>query len=177
MEKMNMMALEIGCGKHKEKGAIGVDIFRTDATDIVCDLNGRHLPFDENTFDRVYARDVLEHLADIKAVMEEIHRVCKNNAEVHIRVPHFSSTHAYGDFTHRHFFNTESFNYFTGGFGQYDYYSKARFEKTGLKINFWKLNRLNGASFFANRFPLFYEKYLAFIFTAMNMEVRLRVLK
>lgn len=171
-----MRILEIGCGKKKTAGAIGVDICRTDATDAICDLNAT-LPFYDNVFDKIVAVDVLEHLKDIKLVVEEIHRVCKPGAEVYIRVPHFSSTHSYGDFTHRHFFNTESFDYFTGGFEQFDYYSKARFEKKRVKINFWKLHRLTGFSVFANLFPNLYEKYLPFIFTSMNIEFVFKVLK
>jgi len=46
-----------------------------------------------------------------------------------------------------------------------------------FKINFWRLHRLNGISSFANRFPLFYEKYFAFVFPAMNIEVTLKVVK
>lgn len=172
-----MKILEIGCGKVKAKGAIGIDMHRTPATDAVCDLDAPHLPFADDTFEKVYAIDVLEHLKDVKAIMEEIHRVLKPGGEALIRVPHFSSTHAYGDFTHRHFFNTESFNYFTGGFDQYDYYTKARFEKVGLRLNFWKLHRVDGVSFFANLCPLFYEKYLAFSLTAMNIELRLKAVK
>lgn len=171
-----MRILEIGCGKKKPEGSIGIDICRTEATDALCDLN-RPFPFLDDTFDRIHAVDVLEHLVDIKAVMEEVHRVSKPGAEVFIRVPHFSSTHAYGDFTHRHFFNSESFGYFTGGFGQYDFYTKVRFEKMSLRINFWKLHRISGFSFFANLFPVFYEKYLPFIFTAMNIEIKLKAVK
>ncbi|MEK7396061.1 MAG: hypothetical protein AAB116_03895, partial [Candidatus Poribacteria bacterium] len=90
--------------------------------------------------------DVLEHLEDIKLVMEEIHRIAKTDADIFIRVPHFSSTHAYCDFTHKHFFTTESFNYFTGDFPQYDFYSSAKFCKIKIKINFWRLHRLNSVA-------------------------------
>ncbi|OGP07198.1 MAG: hypothetical protein A3G39_02310 [Deltaproteobacteria bacterium RIFCSPLOWO2_12_FULL_43_16] len=172
-----MRILDIGCGKNKILGAIGIDMRKTPATDIVCNLDNFPYPFQGNSFDKIYMMDVLEHLDDIKGVMEEIHRIAKHGADVFIRVPHFSSTHAYGDFTHKHFFNTESFNYFTGNFPQYDFYSSANFYKTKMKINFWRLHRLNGIAFFANLFPLFYEKYLAFIFPAMNIEVTLKVIK
>ncbi|MBI5048545.1 MAG: methyltransferase domain-containing protein [Deltaproteobacteria bacterium] len=172
-----MRMLDIGCGKNKIHGAIGLDIHKTPATDVVCDLDKFPYPFRSNTFDKIYMMDVLEHLDDIKGVMEDVYRIAKPRAEVYIRVPHFSSTHAYGDFTHKHFFNTESFNYFTGNFPQYDFYSSAKFYKTKIKINFWRLHRINGISFLANKFPLFYEKYLGFIFPAMNIEVCLKVIK
>lgn len=171
-----MQILEIGCGKIKTNGAIGIDIKRTCATDVISDLDV-HLPFKDSVFDSVYAIDVIEHLRDVQNIMEEIHRVSRNGAEIFIRVPHFSSTHAYGDFTHKHFFNSESFNYFTGGFEQYDYYTKVRFKTISRRINFWKIHRLSGFSRFANRFPIFYEKYLPFIFTAMNIEMTFKVVK
>ncbi len=172
-----MRILEVGCGKKKKAGAIGVDMVKTDATDVVCNIDGAFLPFKDNIFDQVRAVDVLEHVSDVRTIMEEIHRITKPGGEVYIRVPHFSSTHAYGDFTHKHFFNTESFNYFTGDFPDLDFYSKARYEKVDVRLNFWKLHRITGFAKFANRFPVFYEKYLPFIFTAMNIEVRLRVRK
>ena len=170
-------ALNLGCGKNEVKGAIGVDIYKTEITDAICNLNKHFFPFRSNTFNKIYVIDVLEHLEDVKMVMEEIHRISKPGAEVYINVPHFSSTHAYGDFTHKHFFNTESFGFFTGKFPQYDFYSTVRFDMVEFKINFWRLHRLNGISSFANRFPLFYEKYFAFVFPAMNIEVTLKVVK
>ena len=109
--------------------------------------------------------------------MEEIHRLARKGAEVFIRVPHFTSTLAYGDPTHRHFFNTQSLDYFCGGFQEYDFYTKAAFKKNKVRLNFWKLHRLNGVSLLANRFPLYYEKLFAFIFPAMNIEFELEVLK
>lgn len=172
-----MLVLDIGCGKNKIQGAIGLDIHKTPATDVVCDLDRFPYPFKSNIFDKIYMMDVLEHLNDIKGVMEEAHRIAKPGADVFIRVPHFSSTHAYGDFTHKRFFNTESFNYFTGNFPQYDFYSAARFDKIKVRLNFWKLHRIDGISFLANHFPLLYEKYLAFIFPAMNMEFTLKVVE
>ena len=169
--------LNLGCGKAKIRGTVGVDICRTEAADAICNLNGRLFPFRDNVFDKIHAIDVLEHLDDIKTVMEEIHRVSKSGAEVFINVPHFSSAHAYGDFTHRHFFSTESFNYFTGKSPQYVFPTTAQFNVVGIRINFWKLHRMDGISFLANHFPLFYERYFAFIFPAMNIEVSLKVVK
>lgn len=170
-------ALNLGCGKNKIRGAVGVDIYHTEATDAICNLNGSFFPFRDNVFDKIYAIDVIEHLDDIKTVMEEIHRVSKSGAEVFINVPHFSSAHAYGDFTHRHFFSTESFNYFTGKSPQYVFPTAAQFNVIGIRINFWKLHRTDGISFLANHFPLFYERYFTFIFPAMNIEVSLKVMK
>jgi len=172
-----MKILDIGCGKRKVSGAIGVDIHPDSQADVIHDLDQFPYPFPENEFDLIYCIDVLEHLKDIIKTMEEIHRLGKKGAQVFIRVPHFTSTHAYGDPTHRHVFNTESFDYFCGGFQQYGFYTAATFKKIKGRLNFWKLHRLNGISLLANRFPLYYEKLFAFIFPAMNIEFQLEVIK
>lgn len=176
-EPQRIRVLNLGCGKNRINGAIGADVCQTEAVDAMCDFNIRFFPFRDNIFDTIYAIDVLEHLDDVKMVMEEIHRISKPGAEIYINVPHFSSAHAYGDFTHRHFFSTESFNYFTGKSPQYVFPTTAQFNVIGIRINFWRLHRINGISFLANRFPSLYEKYFAFIFPAMNIEVGLKVIK
>jgi len=172
-----MKILDLGCGINKVEGAVGIDANRRSGADIIHDLNKFPYPAGDNTFDKIYCTDALEHLDDLIRVMEEIHRISKPGAEIVIRVPHFSSTHAYGDPTHRHFFNTQSFDYFTGAFSQYGAFTDCKFEKIRAKLNFWKLHRIDGISFLANRFPLLYEKLFAFIFPAMNIEFVLRVVK
>lgn len=172
-----MKSLDIGCGINKAAGAIGIDSNPNSKADIIHDLNKFPYPFSDNTFDKIYCIDVLEHLDDLIKVIEEIHRISKPGAEIIIRVPHFSSTHAYGDPTHKRFFNTQSFDYFTGGFSHYGAYTNCKFEKISTKLNFWRVHRIDGISFLANRFPLLYEKLFAFIFPAMNIEFRLRIIK
>ena len=172
-----MKILDIGCGKRKVAGAVGIDLSPESQADIIHDLNSFPYPLRADEFDRIYCLDVLEHLQDVIRTMEEIHRLARKGAEVLIRVPHFTSTLAYGDPTHRHFFNTQSLDYVCGGFEEYDFYSKVVFKKNKVRLNFWKLHRLNGVSLLANRFPHYYEKLFAFIFPAMNIEFELEVIK
>jgi SAM-dependent methyltransferase len=172
-----MDVLDIGCGNNKKEGAIGIDIRSSSQADIFHDLDVFPYPLPADGFDRVYCVDVLEHLNDVIRTMEEIHRLCRNGARVLLRVPHFTSTLAFGDTTHRHFFNTQSLDFFCGGFPQYQGYSKANFKKISVTLEFWKLHRLNGVSFLANWFPVYYEKLFAFIFPAMNIEFELEAIK
>lgn len=167
--------LDVGCGKNKIKNAIGIDSHPDSSADVLHDLNTFPYPFPDSYFDQIYAIDVLEHLNDVIKVIEELHRLLKPGGGLKLQVPHFSSVHAFTDITHRHFFSTESFDYFCGGFKQYGAYSKeASFNKISLKINFWKLHRFDGMSMFANFSPHIYEKYLAFIFPAMNVYLELQ---
>ncbi|OGW07965.1 MAG: hypothetical protein A2W75_00495 [Nitrospinae bacterium RIFCSPLOWO2_12_39_15] len=172
-----MKILDLGCGKKKCENSIGIDISPKSKADVIHDLNNFPYPFPDNEFDKVICLDILEHLDNIVKVMEEIYRICKSGAEVSIRVPHFSSTHAYGDPTHRHIFSTESLNFCIPSLSNYDFYTEAKFELVRLKINFWKIHRLNGISVIANLFPQYYEKLFAFIFPAMNIKFILKVLK
>jgi SAM-dependent methyltransferase len=124
--------LDIGCGNRKKEGAVGLDLSPDSQADIIHDLNSFPYPLPSHEFDRIYCLDVLEHLKDVIRTMEEVHRLSRKGAEVFIRVPHFTSTLTYGDPTHRHFFNTQSLDFFVEGlrntiFIQRFYLRKIRF--------------------------------------------------
>jgi SAM-dependent methyltransferase len=175
-------ALDVGCGRTKAAGAIGIDIEPHPGVDVVHDLDRFPYPFADGEFDRIVASHSLEHLADVVRVLEELHRIAAPGAVVEIEVPHFSSCDAYTDVTHRHFFGYRSFDYFTeaGLYGVHRY-RKGRYEIAARHINFWPLrgdsrivpHRLLGIEWLANRHPTFYEKFLAFVFPARSLSVRL----
>jgi SAM-dependent methyltransferase len=118
--------LDIGCGKRKQPGHIGLDhSFASDA-DVVADL-GRGLPFRDGVFKRVWLSHVFEHVLEPLPLMEEIWRVSKDGALVEIRGPHFSSPHlVWGDPTHRRGLSLATFVYFASGANWY--LTEARFE-------------------------------------------------
>jgi SAM-dependent methyltransferase len=139
-------------------------------------LDRRPWPFPDDRFEVVHAYDVVEHLDDIVAAMEEIHRVCKHGAVVRIMVPHFSCANAFTDPTHRHYFSVASFNYFTGD-NEFDFYTDRRFRKRKAEIIFaptlinkvvWRL---------AKRFPAEYERRWAWMFPAWFLAFELEVVK
>lgn len=59
-------------------GAAALDVMATDAL---------QLPFQDETFDRVIASEVLEHIPDDEAALREIHRVTKVGGMVAVTVP------------------------------------------------------------------------------------------
>lgn len=76
---------------------------------MVCDLDRQKLPFEDDTFEYVYASHILEHIDDVAEVVYEIHRVLKPGGILEIRTPYkFSSL----DIGHRHFFVLYSFDAF-----------------------------------------------------------------
>ena len=119
--------LDIGCGNVKISGAVGLDISPDTQADVVHDLNIFPWPFPDQEFDFINCPDVIEHLDEIARVLEELHRLTKPGAVIRIRVPHFTSVHAFTDVTHKHFFSTQSFDYWSPTASLYPHYSRARF--------------------------------------------------
>jgi SAM-dependent methyltransferase len=97
------MELDLGCGKEKHVGAIGLDMNPGINPDVLFEFRDRNLlPFQENTFDKIWMFDFLEHVDDPQWLLSEVHRVAQSNAQVEIRYPHYSYRSAHSDLTHRH---------------------------------------------------------------------------
>jgi SAM-dependent methyltransferase len=116
--------LDVGCGRLKHPGAVGLDQLPNTDADIVHDLDETPYPLQSDSFDLVIARHVLEHVAAPLDVLAEIHRVLRPGGVVIIITPHFSSSTSWTDPTHRHHFTSRSFDYLTEG-GAWSYYNEA----------------------------------------------------
>lgn len=81
------MKLNIGCGYNKIAGYVNVDQSPHCSPDVVADLT-KPWQFADNSVDEVVAIHILEHIGEeFFFVMQEIYRVCKNNALITIIVP------------------------------------------------------------------------------------------
>jgi SAM-dependent methyltransferase len=158
--------LDVGCGRKKTAGAIGIDINRNSDADIIFDLDQAGYPFKANIFDVIICQDVVEHVDNLQRFFDEIHRIAKTGAVIKIRTPHYSSWYAYNDPTHRHYFGHRVFEYFG-----------AKFKIVRKEIVFSRIFRLLGIKRLANRYPDRYEQLFAFIFPAENMYFELEVIK
>lgn len=89
--------LDIGCGYNKKEGFIGIDKNPNCKPDIEMDITTKCLPYERNTVDEIYCDNLLEHLTEqeIEFVMQEFHRVIKQEGEITIRVPYKTSPGAY----------------------------------------------------------------------------------
>ena len=103
--------IDLGCGRYKREGFIGVDKFPIVEPDIVCDVENERLPFGDSTVSEIYSSHVFEHIVNIQNVMNECHRVLISEGTLTIRVPYWSSEGAYRDPTHVRFFTEKSFEY------------------------------------------------------------------
>jgi len=187
-----MKILDLGCGNAKTPGAIGVDCRPHTHADLIYDLDVYPWPLADDQFDRIICNHIVEHVADFVRFVEEVHRVAKPGARVEIVTPHFSNRFGYTDPTHRRYLSLFAFDYFISpppfrpswisrAFETQspvaDFYSTARFEKTRAWLRFARPFRLIGIQWLANRFPYFYEAYLAFIFPARDLYFTLTVRK
>lgn len=122
--------LDIGCGRNKRPGFIGLDASAASDADVVADID-EGLPFPDNSFREVWMSHVFEHVSDTVHLMEEIWRVCQDGARIEIRGPHFSRPDlVWGDPTHKRALSLGTFLYFTGEW--YITESRFRFEKCVL---------------------------------------------
>jgi ubiquinone/menaquinone biosynthesis C-methylase UbiE len=103
------MRLNLGCGRTRLDGYLGIDIARSVATDVLADI--RALPFRDSSIDRIFASHVIEHVAELERVMREIHRVLETGGELEACVP-YGLRWLYDPF-HFRAFNRHTFRPFT----------------------------------------------------------------
>jgi SAM-dependent methyltransferase len=113
--------IDLGCGRDKASGHIGLDIRALEGVDLVCDLE-QGIPLADGCVNRVYANHTLEHIEHLVLLMQEIYRVCGPGARVVVRVPYYASVGAFKDPTHRRFFAEDTFAYFSPSqWSRFDY--------------------------------------------------------
>ena len=78
--------LDIGCGKHKADGFIGIDISKNSDADIIA--SALDLPFDNNSVDEIYSSHLVEHFNpnELTKFFSEIYRVLKFNTHAFLKV-------------------------------------------------------------------------------------------
>ena len=135
------IVLNLGCGEKYEDGAVNVDYYAS-RVDVRHDLDFIPYPFADNTFTEIRCENVIEHLEDVIAVMEELHRIGKPGCRMRIRVPHFRSACLYEDLTHKHGFSWRSFDIFSEDGSVYGNYSHARYRIVAREYTPYKLKGL-----------------------------------
>ncbi len=164
-----MRILDLGCGEAKVEGALGVDSAALPGVDVVADLNEYPYPFADNSFDRVYLLDIIEHLPDTIATMEEIHQICRPGGKVFVRVVNWNSKYAAMDPTHVKSFTEHSFDFF-GKREQRSYYSAARFNVVRVDKGY---NTTLKKWLRSDRLLHFLSHYLCNVLISLNFELSL----
>ena len=106
------MHLDLGCGPSPRVGYEGVDIVAQLGVDHVVDLESFPWPWDDNAVEGAFSSHFVEHITDLVGFMRELHRVCKDGAEVHIFHPYQFNVRAWQDPTHVRALNEASWFYF-----------------------------------------------------------------
>lgn len=98
------MKLNLGCGSRRLEGFLNIDAVASLAPDRVMDLEKTPWDLPSDAAEEVLLNHVLEHLgastATFLAVMQELHRVCRDGALIRINVPHPLHEHYRTDPSH-----------------------------------------------------------------------------
>jgi SAM-dependent methyltransferase len=112
-----LLILDIGCGRKKIAGAVGIDFASMSDADIVINLNDERLPFDDSSVDFIYSSHTLEHLSldGFFHVMSEAYRVLRPGGQFKIIVPYFTTTLNLANPFHNNniCFNEHTFRFFS----------------------------------------------------------------
>jgi SAM-dependent methyltransferase len=172
-------AINIGCGNDYIRGWLNVDKSPLVKPDEVIDLE-KPLPFPNDTFVMVRAHHIFEHINNFEQLIKELHRVCKNGAEIDVRCPFFSSWGQYNDPTHVRFFSTRTFDYFRKGNYSHEVDVDKDMFDIDVHLNFaigklrflnWLINPL------VNLWQDFYVRFFSYILPCSEIQYTLKVIK
>ena len=99
-----MKRLNLGCGFDKREGWVNADSFPECSPDLLFDIESTPWPIQDNEYDYVLMKHVLEHVGatfDIFAsIMRELYRVIAPGGTIEIHVPHYRHDTWWSDPTH-----------------------------------------------------------------------------
>ena len=98
------MKLNLGCGFNKPDGFVHVDMFEECQPDVVHNLETFPYPFEESSVDEILLNHSLEHIGQQSSIflkiMQELYRICRDEALIKINVPHPRHDNFISDPTH-----------------------------------------------------------------------------
>lgn len=102
------MKLNLGCGMDHRRGCLNCDANKDANIDVRLDI--RKLPFKNDCIDEILISHVIEYFdaPDLKLVFDEMLRIIKHNAPIHIFVPHGFSVGAFIDVDHKKYFESHT---------------------------------------------------------------------
>lgn len=144
MEITKIKVLDLGSGrfpyKAKENEEVTSVDFRPEVSPtIIHNLFNFPYPFEDSSFDVIYASHIMEHMKDNIEFMEEIYRIAKPHAKVIIRVPHFSGRSAWCDPTHLRAYSYYQFYYYYS-YDSGDHYANCEFKVNKVKLRYTRFS-------------------------------------
>ena len=117
--------LHLGCGWKRLPGYINIDLWQTDATDILCDINS--LPWPDNSVKAIDSYHVVEHISHrrVYQTLREWHRVLCSGGRLVLECPDFDQAiQEYLDGDENRLFNIFGRQRFPGDTHLYGYNAK-----------------------------------------------------
>lgn len=111
----NFNKLNFGCGNDVLEDFWNVDIVPTGGSDQNFDFNSFPYPLEDEHFECILAKQVLEHLDDLVHTVYEFHRLLKVGGVANIYVPYWTSPNTWVHPQHTRAFNYETLDYFVQG--------------------------------------------------------------
>lgn len=132
------MKLDLACGQNKQPGFKGVDIAKGHGVDFVVDLEKFPWePFEDGSIEEIYCSHYVEHTPDLIKFMNEIWRICEDNAKVVFVVPYYTSIRAWQDPTHKRVISEATWMYFNA-----DWRKANKLDHYPIKSNFTVVNMM-----------------------------------
>lgn len=185
-EQSARKVLDVGCGKNKLPGAIGLDSNPRSDADVIHDLGTLPYPFADSEFDEVVCNHVIEHVPDVMAFVSELHRITKNGGRIRILTPHYTNPDWATDPTHRNQFNSYSLTCFVPDKTPFPFYTTLELKPIRTYVSLANLWRALGLEFVTNldqRWPRFrftrkfWEFYLSTICRGKELQFEFEVVK
>lgn len=107
--------INIACGQIRQDGFIGIDKVKTDAADIVHDLDQIPWPIDDSSVDEILCSHYIEHTKDLIKFVDEMYRIMKQGAKATVVAPYYANMRAIQDPTHVRSICEATFLYFNKG--------------------------------------------------------------
>jgi SAM-dependent methyltransferase len=112
VEKVELLKLDLGCGKNKQVGFQGVDAIKFEGVDTILNLvehdpnhpfSFKPWPWKDESVEVVYCSHFIEHLSAMERThfFNELYRVLIKDGKATLVTPHWKSGRAYGDLTHQ----------------------------------------------------------------------------
>ena len=103
-----MKNLNLGAGLDIRKDFDNQDYKKFKGINLVFDLGKFPYPVKNNTYDFILCNHIIEHIEEIFPLFNELHRISKPNAIIKIEVPHYSTSFAFTQIDHKHYFGLDS---------------------------------------------------------------------
>lgn len=120
-KKSSGIQLDVGCGNCKQKGFIGMDMFKHHNVDIVHNIQKFPWPIPDNSCFQVLLSHVWEHIEPKYRfqVMDECWRICRHDGQLLIACPHDGSYLAAAHPAHYMCPNEVTFTFFDPDYEMY----------------------------------------------------------